>query len=182
MSGQIQTTLNISEAQLEEFFVQSCDHLIGFKVLDRQMRLDCGIVDVFCYEEDDAYYVVELKAEPLRSKHLAQVLSYTCELRAKHPHKIIRPLLIGPTLEDQHLLNCINYHGSEFNSTAVCEYRLYSFDALRGINFSWVSNPQRQAEEKRHEWAYQAQEKLRDAGRQRDFLNADLTAYRMGRS
>ena len=182
MSDQVQTTLNISEAQLEEFFIRSCDRLLGFKVLASQMRLECGIVDVFCYDRENAFYVVELKAEPLRSRHLAQVLSYTCELRAKHPHKIIRPLLIGPSLDDQHLQNCLSYFCSEFHATAVCEYRLYSFDALNGIEFSWMSNPQKKAEENRHDWAHIAQNKLGDAGRQRDYLDADFAAYGMGRS
>lgn len=172
--------LQITEAQLEEFFVQGCYERLGLGVLARQMRLDCGILDVFAHDYGGRYYVVELKAEPLKARHLAQVLSYTCELRAKHPHKIIKPMLIGPDVADDYLKDCLVYFGSDLDASGACEYRLYGFDALSGLNLSWVAKNQREAETRRHTWIEEAQLRLNRSGRITASDSSEAAIYKLG--
>lgn len=162
----IDTSLSINEATLENFFINSCEDRLGFTPLARQMRLDSGIVDVFCYERDTRrFFVVELKSEPLRASHLAQVLSYTCELRAKYPHKNIMPLLIGPNLQDTHLANSVSLLCGDHSGPKICFYCLYKFDALTGINFRWFNSNQEMAEMSRAEKCAAAYDRLDAASR-----------------
>jgi len=141
-------TISISEAQLEDFFIQTCDDRLGLRFVARQVRLDCGVMDVLCYA-DGVFYVVELKAGELRAADLAQVLAYTCEFKAKHPHKTIRPLLIGSGLRDDFLKHCLSVYDFGTDHVSACEYRLYGFCASRGIGFRWLSPKQKKLEDGR---------------------------------
>lgn len=154
----ISTSIEISEAQLEAFFILVCSDRMSLKYVASQVRMNSGIADVICRQSQGVYYVVELKAEPLQSKHLAQVLGYVCELRARHPEKIIKPLLIGPDINEGHLSHCLRWYdefpgefGDQTQIPSVCEYRLYDFDAVEGLNFWGYGVNQRNGEASRGE-------------------------------
>ncbi|WP_420415267.1 hypothetical protein [Roseibium sp.] len=170
----ISTKIEISEAQLEEFFIRSCAERLSLGYLASQVRLSSGIADVICRQSKGVYYVVELKAEPLQAKHLAQVMGYVCELRARHYDKVIKPLLIGPSVADDHLLGCLRWfdefpdatHWATNEASAVSEYRLYDFDALSGLNFFSSGIKQRNLEAARAESAAERCDQLVKSGRQ----------------
>lgn len=175
MSGPFQ----ISERQLEDFFCAAVEDRLNWKVLNRQLRLDCGVVDAFVLDRErfwpnvNFYRVVELKVEPLKARDLTQVLSYVCELKSRFPDKNISGVLIGPNIRDRHLLGCLRHLSSGEPCAAVASYGLYSFSPLSGIEFDWVSPDQEGKEARRVAELSSRTQKLIDAKRGAHLAIAD---------
>lgn len=162
--------LQFSEAQLEDFFLCSCRDRLALKPIQRQVRLECGIIDVLCVADTGRFFIVELKAGPLKPEHLAQVLSYACELRAKHPDKVFQPMLIGTDVQDRHLANCLTWYVPGAR-TALCDYRIFDIALDSGITFDRYSPVQRDSECARGEAFDEALERLWRYKRLKDWMD-----------
>ena len=153
--------MDISEKQLEDFFIAYAHMKTGIRPIARQIKLDCGIADVLCRAGKGLYFVVELKAVPLADKDLAQVLAYTCEFRARHPQYRFVPLLIGPRFGATYLQHVLqpfcSYNGVVAPHVAL--YSLYDFSAHEGLEFRRRNRPQIDSQLKRADHLTSAKDK-----------------------
>ena len=72
----IQNKWRISEKELEDWICANPERALwdGAKIIDRQVKLRHGILDVLAY--DGRTLVIELKAGPIKEAHIGQVLRY----------------------------------------------------------------------------------------------------------
>lgn len=103
------------ESEVEDFIYDNCDDALPFNYdfqwLGRQVSVASGIIDLLGVEYGHPphapfsfynFFVIELKAVPLTSKHIAQVCRYGADVESVFPWELhgmccTRKVLIGPS-------------------------------------------------------------------------------------
>lgn len=136
-----------TEQDIEDILEANCEHMLGVRFLTRQFRTTVGVVDVLAKHAyvPNVYYVIEIKKGTLDPAAYAQAMRYAKWLnseRSKGGKRKFIPIIIGEHLQStlNHLCNYFD-HEYQCNVSNIHDvaYRLFRFDPLRGVAFSWHS-------------------------------------------
>lgn len=139
-----------TEKDIEDILEQHCERMLGIKFVTRQFRTEVGIADIIAKHPDisGVYYVVEIKRGILDPDAYAQALRYAKWLNSemsKDGRRSFIPIIIGEQLQ-----STLNFLCAFFDHEFQCgianihdvSYRLFEFDPLSGVSFSWFSKEQ----------------------------------------
>lgn len=149
--------INCSEKDIEDVLANNLSHYFPkLRYVSRQYRTGVGIVDILAASKVDkgTFFVIEIKKDQLDANAYVQVLTYTKWLnneRSKDCKRKFISVIIGDSLSQNldHLVGYF-YDDSEFGLSELSgvNYRLYKFDPLRGLSFTYVSTSQEKTWEK----------------------------------
>ena len=140
-------TITFTEKELEDHFCKVAMGELRLRVVQRQARIDCGVIDVLARNIfTRADYVVELKIGPIDSDAIAQGYSYALELQKKYPHRTFSVLLIGSEVKGRHVKNCIQEYAPL--KRGGLNYKIFGWTMEDGVSFDWFDRVSKASEER----------------------------------
>lgn len=95
-----QTTTYISEKDLENYLVYNIELIEeGMEFIDRQVKVDGGIIDIIAKDKEDNICIIEVKIDEDKSI-IWQSIHYPSEMRKRWKHKNIRMITIAPSYSE----------------------------------------------------------------------------------
>ena len=140
--------LTFLEKDVEDLIEKESLRYLDIKYVTRQYRTPVGIIDIIAKDPYDSriYYVVEIKNGPLDASAYVQACRYTKWLNSemsKDGARIFVPLLIGTKLDNAVATICEYFDSGTGDFLALygrSYYRIFEFDVLKGVSFTWRSN------------------------------------------
>lgn len=139
--------INFTEKELEDYFCEIVNDEFECRLVGRQIKLNCGVLDVLIRDRANGiYHVCELKRECINDAALSQVLAYTAELREIHPFRKFSPLLIGDNISGKHIHHALNRFEASV-TPPVASVIIFGYSLDDGVSFHYISKPQVKSQE-----------------------------------
>lgn len=144
-----QLRIEATEKDIEDCIAYDCNGFLGLDFIARQINTPAGIIDVLAKsrEQENVYFVIEIKKDCLNAKSLCQVLRYTAYMnnqKSKDGKRLFIPLLIGQNLTDE-LIKCVHFYDGCVDPMNIY-YRIFSACPYKGLSFLYYNNIQREYE------------------------------------
>lgn len=135
-------TIDIAENDLETYLVKYIDRYFPLKFIKKQYNTPAGIIDILAKykNQDNTYFVIELRIDSLDSDAVCQVLRYTQYMNSemsKEGKRKFYPLLIGKNI-DENLCKLVSVFNGYPNPTFYCQYSLYNI-SFYGLSFNFLN-------------------------------------------
>ena len=144
-----------TEKDIEDILASNCQRLLAVKFVTRQYRTSAGIIDIIAksLESPDYYYIIEIKKDALDASAYVQARRYARWMNreeSKSGKRKFLPVIIGEQLHSSLHGVCDYFEPDSLGLHLLAEvrYRLFGFDVLEGINFSYSSREQERMAEK----------------------------------
>ncbi len=143
--------IKFTEEELETYFCEVADEEFECRIIGRQIRLECGVLDVLMKSRvANLYFVVELKKGCLSDADLAQVSAYTAELRCRFPSRKFISVLLGQGISAKYLHYALDrFRNNQFPVLAY--YIIFGWDMESGVSFDWFNQDQNDHEKYRND-------------------------------
>lgn len=138
-------SVNISEKELEESLLKKIPEYYPVKIIKNQYETNSGIIDILAKstEEENVYFIFEIKVKELTTDSVCQVLKYTQYMnseKSKNGKRRFYPVLVGRNLEhktsNDNLFRLVKKFNGFSDNIFYVQYFLYEI-GLKGIELDW---------------------------------------------
>lgn len=152
--------LSYSEKDIEDILFQHSEKFLDIRAIKRQYPTKVGVVDLIAQStsDKDVFFVIEIKKDFLDCYAYCQVLRYSNWLnseKSKNGKRKFFPVLIGKDLSAD-LYHLCDYFEEDHSLSLIYKptYRLFHFDPLQGVSFTYVNTEQNKIVTKIHEFCH----------------------------
>ena len=118
----------MQECELENFLEQHPELIEeGLRVIQRQKKIDRGVIDLFCQDKNEKYVVIEIKLKPTNAA-IAQIAKYLLSLQKQGIAKgKLRGILVTAMI-DEEIQRLCNYFNIETKELTISESKIASIN------------------------------------------------------